>query len=333
MSVPLYEPKDRLSDLKSVPHSKYKLERGNSESRGQNVYRKNSQKRRSPSFRTPPCEREMLKNIRAKRSSLYSSTPELCPPSSDASKFRPSVRQMVRNFEVVRSTLGDDISSTGLHSNVTEIRHRSRSLKHNSSATPSRSSSMRSSCLSSSFDTGFASDSSNVELDCTSDATAITEMQSEVFESSTSLRLLPTTSSSLFSYHQDNPLYGSLPRIRPGMRSRASIKKCFAETSQGQLKRTHSVNSDFYECAKFSNNENSVAITDTCHPSTAASLQEMTVVTSRATVASVMKPTRGFATPIENNFSSVQTGTSEIKGNAPKSSGTFSARWVHLDEV
>ncbi|KAF2360631.1 hypothetical protein FHG87_008614, partial [Trinorchestia longiramus] len=341
MSLPPYEPRDRLSDLRTVPQTQYKLEQGNGELRGQFVYRKNSQKRRSPSFRTPPCEREMLKSLRAKKSSLYSSTPDLCPDSAPMSsstdfKGRLNVKQIIKNFEIVGSSVGDKNSSSD-RLEVADFRTRTTAFKKSSSTTPSRSSSMRSSCLSSSFDTGFASDSSTIECDTSLDMLNVSnEVRSEVFLSSTSLRLLPSTTSTLSSFYQDNPLYGSLPRIKPGARSRANISKYFNATSQVHLKRTHSVNGDIYDCVQFTDQENCTFPKSDDTSVTVGIVHDQLGAASRAEVVSVNRPVRGFATPVDTELIASGEGAPQTpphSSTVTTSNGTYSARWIHLEDL
>ena len=170
------------------------------------VYRKNSQKKKSsPSFRAAPCEREMTKQAKiGKRSSqLYSSNPDLfnesSPPVEDSKKStrKPrSVRQMIRNFELVESQ---------------------------NNAKPS---------------TSFRSRSS--------DATRSTTLRRET--SSASRGLNPSLENS--SYHQDNPIYGTLPR-----RNSRETSRCYWSPLKptANVKRSQSTNSPMMNHNRSSN--------------------------------------------------------------------------------
>ena len=297
-------------------------------SRNNSVYRKNNQKRRAPSFRAAPCEREMLKSMKSKRSPIYASNPELSQGSNSPrpylrSSHRTSVKKMVETFELVSSDERKPVTS----SKITEFSISSQ--PYHPGKLPSRSSSVRSTCHNSSFDAGCQSDFGCLDSDLSNSRPD----RRTSYESSTSLCLLPATLPSARShYHQDNPLYGSLPR--PRMRTSVLKQTKFPDKSPVSfVKRTHSTNSDIAKEHFIQRNMNGVVNEDSdsslCHTS-----DVVTNSVEHDKLASVNEPQKEIAECVSSFKSAVNSPISKSSSvQERRTSGTYVARWVHVDDL
>lgn len=317
---------DRLPDLMPASVGKVFLERDMSDTRS--VYRKNSQKRRSPSFRTPPCEREMLKNWRSKKSNLYSSTPDLCRPvgfpknvTGGSAAGRPSVKQMIHNFEIVGSTVGNFLEDK-IVAKAADIPN-SPKADHSqfiNSIKQQKSTPIIPSCMSNSIDIGFYSDSN-----CTDGFNTEQNKNKKItsFQSSTTLCLLPTASS-FNSFYQENPLYGSLPRVKNSLKSsqcKESLPTIEKVTNHdNHLKRTQSNKCESYSDYVSHNKCKTLCL----HADTTSTLN---VNTSTKNVIEI--------DPVSsNNLGSgpQEDGPGKKAVPATLRNGTFIARWVQVED-
>lgn len=331
-----YDDCDRLPELVRVTNGKVVLEREND---SKSVYRKNSQKRRSPSFRTPPCEREMMKNVRSKRSSLYSSTPDLCRSVAasktgvrDLASGRPSVKQMIHNFEIVRPTVGNQ-SDDRIPSQVVDLTNECNDkIQPDNSIRPFRSS-VRSTCPSNSFDGGFYSDSSS-----TDGFSARNKSDNRVpsFESSTTLCLLPTTISSN-AYHHDNPLYGSLPRIKNINRSSCDTDGAYdllkAKKYPVQLKRTLSNKCESYsDYVQYSKEKKSKCVETIKYSKMVQKCENITLYKNEANDTEEERTSVSFVPSLDRGRNNVHTSR-VLADVTTKPSGTFIARLVEVKDL